>query len=152
MHTLRHTRRKPTHPGAILREDVLPALDMTQGEFARRLGVSRLTVSDLLHEKRALSAEMAARLGKLLDTTPESWLAMQTALDLWAVAQDTNRLAGVEPIRPEDAALRLDSSQPPVAPLESRPGRHPGVTVLRYSPNTTRRRPATKRIHRKGAA
>ncbi len=96
MHSLRDTRRKPTHPGAVLREDVLPALAMTQGEFARRLGVSRLTVSDLLHEKRALSAEMAARLGKLLGTTPESWLAMQTALDLWMV--DADRLADVEPI------------------------------------------------------
>lgn len=56
---------------------MLPALDMTQGEFAKRLGVSRLTVSELLHEKRALSPEMAARLGKLLDTSPESWLRMQ---------------------------------------------------------------------------
>jgi addiction module HigA family antidote len=56
---------------------------MTQAEFARRLGVSRLSVSELLHEKRALSPEMAARLGKLLNTTPQSWLAMQTALDLW---------------------------------------------------------------------
>lgn len=101
MHSLRDSRRRPTHPGAVLREDVLPALAMTQGEFARRLGVSRLTVSDLLHEKRALSAEMAARLGKLLGTTPESWLAMQTALDLWGV--DADRLADVLPIQPEAA-------------------------------------------------
>lgn len=101
MHSLRDTRRRPTHPGAVLREDVLPALEMTQAEFARRLGVSRLTVSDLLHEKRALSAEMAARLGKLLGTTPESWLAMQTALDLWQV--DADRLADVEPLQPEAA-------------------------------------------------
>ena len=42
--------RRPTNPGAILREDVLPALEMTQTELAQRLGVSRLTVSDLLHE------------------------------------------------------------------------------------------------------
>ncbi len=80
--SLRDPHRPPTHPGAILREDVLPALAMTQAEFAHRLGVSRLSVSELLHEKRALSPEMAARLGKLLNTTPQSWLAMQTALDL----------------------------------------------------------------------
>ena len=80
--SLRNPNRRPTHPGAILREDVLPALAMTQAEFAHRLGVSRLSVSELLHEKRALSPEMAARLGKLLNTTPQSWLAMQTALDL----------------------------------------------------------------------
>lgn len=96
--SLRDPARRPTHPGAILREDVLPALGMIRTEFARRLGVSRLTVSELLHEKRALSPEMAARLARLLDTTPDSWLAMQTTLDLWQVAQHPSRLAGIEPI------------------------------------------------------
>lgn len=72
MKTLRNPKRRPTHPGAILREDVLPALAMTQTEFAQRLGVSRLSVSDLLHEKRAMTPEMAVRVGKLLNTTPES--------------------------------------------------------------------------------
>jgi plasmid maintenance system antidote protein VapI len=40
-----------------------------------------------------------ARLGKLLNTTPQSWLAMQTALDLWRVAQDSKKLTGIKPIR-----------------------------------------------------
>ena len=82
---LREPNRKPTHPGAILREDVLPALGMTQTEFAKRLAVSRLTVSELLHEKRGLSADLAIRLGKLTGSTPESWLHMQETLDLWAL-------------------------------------------------------------------
>jgi addiction module HigA family antidote len=56
----------------MLREDVLPALNMTKTEFARRLGVSRLSASELLLEKRALSPEMAARVAKLLHTTAES--------------------------------------------------------------------------------
>lgn len=99
MHSLRDPRRKPTHPGTVLREDVLPALGMTQGELARRLGVSRLSVNELLREKRALSAEMAARLGKALGTTAESWLAMQTALELWEIAQDPDALADVQPVR-----------------------------------------------------
>lgn len=98
MGTLRDPDRRPTHPGAVLREDVLPALGMTQTELARRLGVSRLTASELVHERRTLSAEMAARLGRLLGTTPESWLAMQAALDLWAIRQAPERLADVEPI------------------------------------------------------
>ena len=98
MRTLRNPRRRPTHPGAVLREDVLPALRMTQTEFARRLGVSRLTVSELLLEKRALSPELAARIAKLLHTTPESWLRMQTAVDLWELAQHPERLASVNPI------------------------------------------------------
>lgn len=83
MESLRNSKRAPTHPGAVLREDVLPALKMTQVEFADRLGVSRLSVSELLHEKRALSPEMALRLSKLLDTSPESWLSMQAAVDIW---------------------------------------------------------------------
>ena len=61
----------------MLREDILPALSMNQIEFANRLGVSRLSVSELLLEKRRMSVEMAARVGKLLGTTPESWLRMQ---------------------------------------------------------------------------
>ena len=98
MKTLRDPNRKPAHPGAVLREDVLPALEMSQAQFAGRLGVSRLTVSELLLEKRGLSAEMAARLGKLLGTTPESWLRMQEAVDLWEVRQSPERLAGIKPI------------------------------------------------------
>ena len=101
MKTLRDPKRRPTHPGAILREDVLPALEMTQTEFAQRLGVSRLSVSDLLHEKRGMSPEMAARVAKLLNTTPESWLRMQQAVDLWEVGQKPEKLASIKPIKAE---------------------------------------------------
>lgn len=101
MKTLRDSNRKPTHPGVVLREDVLPALDMTQTDFAKRLGVSRLTVSELLLEKRGLSAEIALRIGKLLNTTPESWLRMQTALDLWQARQNPEGLAKIKPIKQE---------------------------------------------------
>jgi antitoxin HigA-1 len=98
MKSLRNPRRRPTHPGTILREDVLPALGMTQTEFAQRLAVSRLSVSELLHEKRGLSPEMAARVAKLLRTTPESWLRMQEAVDLWEIEQHPERLADVRPL------------------------------------------------------
>jgi addiction module HigA family antidote len=85
--SLRDPKRRPTHPGAILREDVLPALGMTQAEFAKRLGVSRLTVSELINEKRAVSPDMAMRLGRLLGNGPEIWLRMQQTLDLWELAK-----------------------------------------------------------------
>ena len=87
MRSMRDPKRRPTHPGEILREDMLPALGMTQGEMAKRLGVSRLSVSDLLHGKRALTADMAIRNGLLTRTTPESWLAGQTKWDLWQASQ-----------------------------------------------------------------
>jgi addiction module HigA family antidote len=96
--SLRNPNRKPTHPGAILREDVLPELGMTQTELAGRLFVSRLTVSELLHEKRGLSPDMAARIARLTNTTPQSWLRMQEALDLWWVTQDPERLARIKPL------------------------------------------------------
>ena len=98
MNTRRNPARRPTHPGAILREDVLPALGITQTELADRLGVSRLSVSELLHEKRTLSPEMALRLSKFLDTTPESWLNMQTALSIWEARQRPDILDSVKPM------------------------------------------------------
>ena len=98
MKSLRDPKRKPTHPGELLREDVLPAIKMTQTELAKRLGVSRLSVSELLLEKRALSADMAVRVGRLTNTTPESWLRMQEAVDLWNLEQDPKRYRHIEPV------------------------------------------------------
>lgn len=96
MKSLRNPNRRPTHPGAVLREDVLPALEIPQGRFAELLGVSRLTVSQLLHEHRSLSPDMAMRLEKLLGTSAESWLRMQEAVDLWEARQDPGRFASIK--------------------------------------------------------
>ena len=82
----------PTHGGAILREDMLPALNITQGELAVRLGVSRRTISEILHEKRPITADMAIRIAKFTYTTPQSWLNMQQTLDIWQL-QQTNAKA-----------------------------------------------------------
>ena len=84
MRSLRNPNRIPTHPGAVLREDVLSELGWTQTELAARLMVSRQTVSDLLHERKSVTAEMAIRIARAVGGTPESWLRMQEALDLWA--------------------------------------------------------------------
>lgn len=80
---LNNRKRRPTHPGEVLREDVLPGLGVTQGQFAEMLGVSRRTVVELLAERRAVSPDMAHRLARVLDMTPEGWLNMQAAVDLW---------------------------------------------------------------------
>ena len=85
--SLRDPKRRPTHPGAILREDVLPTLKMTQKEFADWIGVSRLSVSEILNEKRTVTPDMAMRLGKALGNGPEIWLRMQQTRDLWDLAQ-----------------------------------------------------------------
>jgi len=96
MKSLRNPNRRPTHPGAILREDVMAGLDVTQGKLAELLGVSRLTVSQLLHEHRALSPDMAMRLEKLLGTSAESWLRMQAAVDLWEARRQPERFATIK--------------------------------------------------------
>ena len=96
MKSLRNPIRRPTHPGAVLREDVLPGIEMTQGKLAELLGVSRLTVSQLMHEHRALSPDMARRLERLLGTSAESWLRMQEAVDLWEARQQPERFAMIK--------------------------------------------------------
>ena len=104
MKSLRNPTRRPTHPGAVLREDVLPALEMPQGRLAELLGVSRLTVSQLLNEHRALSPDMAMRLEKLLGTSAESWLRMQEAIELWDARQQPERFAQIKRLRTAVAA------------------------------------------------
>lgn len=71
----------PPHPGEILQDTVLSELTVT--EFARRLGVSRVALSRVVNARAAVSAELAIRLAAALGGSPESWLNMQMAYDLW---------------------------------------------------------------------
>ena len=75
--------RKPTHSGTILREDLLPELNMSVSAFSRSLGVSRQTLHAVLAERSGISPEMALRLGVLLGNGAQLWLDMQTRYDLW---------------------------------------------------------------------
>ena len=75
--------RRPTHPGEILREEFIPDYNLSVTGMAQALGVSRQTVNELLHERRALSPNMALRLSKLFGNSPEFWLNLQRAVDLW---------------------------------------------------------------------
>ena len=80
---LNRRKRRPTHPGEILREDVLPETGLSQGEFARLLGVSRRTVNEILQEKRPVTVDTAHRLARALHTSPDVWLGLQQDVDLW---------------------------------------------------------------------
>jgi antitoxin HigA-1 len=79
---------QPSHPGELLREDVLPALRLTVKEVAEKLGVSRQTLHAILSEKSAVTPEMAVRLGKFCGNGPDLWLRMQVAHDLWQAERD----------------------------------------------------------------
>ena len=80
-------RRKPTHPGEVLLEDVIKPLGLTVTEAAKKLGVSRKALSEFVNQRSGLSPEMALRIAKATGTTPESWLNMQGKLDLWNARQ-----------------------------------------------------------------
>jgi len=72
----------PMHPGELLREEILPALDRPKTEIAKLLGVSRQTLYDILDEKQPVTPAMALRLGKLCGNGPELWLNLQKRYDL----------------------------------------------------------------------
>jgi addiction module HigA family antidote len=88
VHRVRQSARQPTHPGAVFRDDVLPALNMTVTAAAEALGISRQALHALLAEKAAVTPAMAVRLGKLCGNGPGLWLRMQQARDLWQAERD----------------------------------------------------------------
>jgi len=79
----RDPNREPTHPGALLREDVLPAIGEPVMSVAKKLGVSRQHLHRILAEKAPVTPDMAVRLGKFCGNGPGLWLRMQQAYDLW---------------------------------------------------------------------
>lgn len=75
--------RRPTHPGEILREDVLPGLDISITAASRELRVSRQTLHRILNGTHPVTPSMALRLGRFCGNGPDVWLAMQQAYDLY---------------------------------------------------------------------
>ena len=80
-------KRRPTHPGALLREDFMPDYQLTVIELAQALGVTRQSINEVLRERRAVSAAMALRLARFFGNTPEFWMNAQRAVDLWDAGQ-----------------------------------------------------------------
>ena len=73
----------PVHPGAVLKGLYLDSMEITITEAAHKLGVARKTLSQLVNGHMGVSAEMAIRLSKALNTTPQLWMNMQQGYDLW---------------------------------------------------------------------
>jgi addiction module HigA family antidote len=80
---MRSRKRKPSHPGAILRAHHLEPLGLSITGAAERLGVSRKTLSKIINERGAVTPEMALRLSRGFGTSPQLWLNLQQAYDLW---------------------------------------------------------------------
>ena len=73
----------PPHPGGIVRRQCLDPLGLSVTEAAKGLGVTRQALSDLVNERAGVSVDMALRLSKAFGSTPEIWLGLQMAWDLW---------------------------------------------------------------------
>ena len=100
----RRPARAPTHPGAILREDVIPALGVAVAAVARKLGVTRQHLYRVLAEKAPVTPEMAIRLGKFCGNGPELWLRLQQAHDLWYAQRALKRqIARIPTAKPRAA-------------------------------------------------
>ena len=85
--------RRPTHPGAILKRMWLDELGYTQSDFADALvaaspktikkSTMQTKLNELINGKRAMSADFAVLIGKVLSTSPRMWMNLQTNLDIW---------------------------------------------------------------------
>ena len=84
-------RRRPTHPGEMLREDFMPDFELSVSSLAQAIGVSRQSINELLRERRAISPEMALRLARLFANSAEFWLNAQRAVDLWEAEQSIKK-------------------------------------------------------------
>jgi addiction module HigA family antidote len=96
--------RKPTrpliHPGEFLREEFLPDYGLSVSGLATALGVSRQSVNELLRERRAVSPQMALRFSRLFGNSPEFWLNLQRAVDLWEAENEIREdVRQIKPVR-----------------------------------------------------
>ena len=81
----------PPHPGGLVRRRCLEPLGLSVTRAAEGLGVTRQALSELVNEKAGVSVDMAIRLSKAFGSTPETWLGMQMAYDLWQARADRAR-------------------------------------------------------------
>jgi len=86
----RNPDRCPTHPGALLRDDILPAIGKPKTEIANLLGISRQHLHEILAEERPVSAAVAVRFGKMFGNGPLFWTRMQAAYDAWHAEREVD--------------------------------------------------------------
>jgi antitoxin HigA-1 len=92
--------RPPTHPGAMLLEEFLKPLELSQAEAARRLKMPLNRLNELIKGKRGLTPDTALRLAELFKVSPEFWMGLQADWDLWHALQRRKKLGEAGSIRP----------------------------------------------------
>jgi addiction module HigA family antidote len=95
----------PPHPGEVLRDGVFNGTGITVTDFARRIGVTRVTLSNVLNGRNGISADMAVRLAAALGGSAESWLHIQAQYDLAASEKALKKIVSkIEPLKLEETA------------------------------------------------
>ena len=79
--------RRPIHPGEIIKQEYLKPLGLTQRQLADALGITRAKVNEIILGKRAITPDIAFRLSKCFNTTPEFWINLQMKVDMWDALQ-----------------------------------------------------------------
>ena len=102
---MRIRKRAPAHPGRIIKNHHLEPLSMTITDLAKVLGVSRKTLSKILNERGAVTPDMALRLSRAFDTSPDLWLNLQKNFDLWQASTHSDGWKRVQPIKMVPASL-----------------------------------------------
>ncbi|MDF5722804.1 MAG: HigA family addiction module antitoxin [Rhizonema sp. PD37] len=92
------TKRKPRHPGGLIKRQYLDPLEMSSTELAETINVSRKTMSEIVNEQAGITPNMALRLSAAFQTTPELWLNLQQKYDLWCAANESETWKEISPI------------------------------------------------------
>ncbi len=95
-------KRRPTHPGKIIKEEFMMPLELTQTELAKALKTTFRTINEILNEKRSVSPDMALRLARYFRTSPDVWLGLQADYDLFKAKLKSKRM--IEEIKPHTKA------------------------------------------------
>lgn len=96
---MRIRKRPPTHPGQILKNLYMIPLELTNTHLAQVLGVSRKTISAIVNSHNSITPDMALRLSRAFNTSPELWVNLQKTYDLWQAAHKNLDWQKVKPIR-----------------------------------------------------
>lgn len=109
------TMKNPPHPGRIVRQECIEPLGITVKEAAKRLGIQRQTLNNLVNGKAGISPEMSIRLSRAFGSSPEVWLGMQMEYDLAQASKSTDRIASLSKVQRITPAAARSSSRSPRA-------------------------------------
>lgn len=101
-------KRKPTHPGVILKEEFLTPMRLTQTELSSLINSTPNTVNEIINQKRSLTTEMAIKLSKIFGTSVELWLNLQNQYDIYyTLVNHSAKFSGIRPYKARKVPLNL---------------------------------------------